>query len=334
MLTRVGIDLGTTNIRFTVPGKGVVINEPTVAALSARDQSVIAVGVEAKRMLGRTPDSIIAAYPMREGAIASFKITESILRHYLALLSGRVRFIRPEVVISIPSSITSTERRAVIDAAVRAGARTAFVIKAPVAAALGVNLPIHQPLGHLMIDIGGGKTDVAVIALGDVVASSAIRIGGHHFDRAVASHIRKKHNLIVGEQTAEEIKVKIGAAVTQKKNQTMEISGSNSVTGLPEGIVVSTADVIAALRAELNQIIAAIKAVLQATPPELASDIMNHGMILSGGGALLLGLDQLLTRVTGVPVQVAAEPMLAVARGCGVALENLPAFKRSLLWTR
>lgn len=334
MITQLGIDLGTTHLRITLPQRGIVINEPTVAALSARDQSVIAVGNEAKRMLGRTPESIVASYPMRNGAIASFQITEKILKHYINSLSGRIRFIRPEVVISIPSGITSTERRAVVDVAIKAGARAAYVIKAPVAAALGINLPIAQSVGHMIIDIGGGKTDVAVISLGDVVSSGSIRIGGVHFDQSIINYIRKKHNLIIGEQTAEEIKIKIGAALALPKPLTLEVSGSNTITGLPEGLLISTTDVVTALKPDLAEIIQTIKQVLQRTPPELSADIMDHGMVVCGGGALLRGIETLLTKVTGVPVQVADDPLLVVARGCGEALTQLSAFKKSLLWAK
>lgn len=333
-LTRLGVDLGTTNILIYLPGKGIVIQEPSVVALDAVTNRVMAIGEEAQKMLGRTPNSIIAARPLRDGVIANYRITESMLRHYLNRLSGTIRLVRPELMVAIPAGVTSTERRAVIDACTEAGAKHAYIIKEPIAAALGSGVPIATPAGHMIIDIGGGTTEVAVIALGDIVASSSVRMGGNKIDEAITSYIRKKYSLIIGERTAEHMKIKVGAATPLKKELHMEVSGSNTITGLPESIVVTSNDVVAAIKEPLGEVIAAVKSVLQKTPPELAADVMDKGIVMTGGGSLLRNLDQLLTKVTGVPCQVAEEPMLCVAKGTGIAVENLESFKRSILWAK
>lgn len=333
-LRHVGIDLGTKNILIYVPGKGIVINEPSVVALDAATNRVVAIGEEARLMLGRTPDSIIAAYPLRDGVIANFRITEAMLRHYLNRLAGPFRIIRPEIMVSVPAGVTSTERRAVIDACVDSGARRAYIIKEPIAAALGAGIPISTPSGHMVIDIGGGTTEVAVIALGDIVASTSVRVAGNKIDEAIGNYIRKKHNLIVGEATTEQIKIKVGAAAVLKKELSMEVSGSNTISGLPESIMVTTQDVVPAIREPLYEIIAAVKSVLQKTPPELAADVMDKGIVMTGGGSQLRNLDQLLTKVTGVPCQVAEEPEFCAAKGTGIAVDNLESFKRSVLWAK
>jgi len=334
MIRRIGIDLGTNNILIYLPGKGIVIDEPTVAALDAYDNRIVAFGEEAKKMLGKTPDSIIAARPLRDGVIASFRITEAMLRYFINRVSGRVRLFKPDIMIAVPVGATSTERRAVIDACQAAGAKTAYPIKEPVAAALGANVPIAAAEGHLIIDIGGGTTEVAVISLGDVVASSSTRVGGDKIDQAVSSYIRKKNSLVIGEQTAEEIKIKIGSALPMKKELSMELSGSNSVTGLPQSVLVHTSDIVNAIQEELKGIINTVKAVLQKTPPELAADIMDKGMIMTGGGSQLRNLDQLFTKITGVPCQLAEEPRLCVAKGTGLAIEHLDEYRRSTLWLK
>lgn len=333
-LRRLGIDLGTKNVLVYIPGKGIVINEPSVVALDAATNRVVAIGDEARQMLGRTPDSIIAAHPMRDGVIANYRITEAMLRHFLHRLSGPIRLVRPDMMVAVPAGVTSTERRAVIDACVESGARRAYIIKEPIAAALGAGIPIGTPSGHMVIDIGGGTTEVAVLALGDIVASTSVRVAGNRIDQAISNYIRKKHNLIVGETTAEQIKIKVGAAQPLKGELQMEVSGSNTITGLPESIVVSTADVVPAIREPLAEIIAAVKSVLQKTPPELASDVMDKGMVMTGGGALLRNFDALLTKVTGVPCQLADEPELCVVKGTGIAIEHLNSFKRSIQSTR
>ncbi len=294
----------------------------------------MAIGQEAKEMLGRTPESIIAAHPLKDGVIANFGIAKSMLGYYLNKLSGRIRIFKPELMISIPAGATSTERRAVMDAAIQAGAKGAYLIKEPVAAALGAGVPIASPSGNMIIDIGGGTSEVAVIALGDIIASSSVRVGGNRFDEAITNQIRKKYNLVIGEVTAEKIKTKIGSALPMKKESTMEVSGSNTISGLPESIMVSSSDIVVALRDPLNEIIAAVKSVLQQTPPELASDVMDKGIVMTGGGSLLTGIDNLFTKVTGVPCQTSEDPMLCVARGTGAAIENLESFKKSVLWLK
>ncbi len=333
-LRRVGIDLGTTNILFYVPGRGIVVNEPAVAALDATDNKIMALGKEAKEMLGRTPESIIASHPLREGVIANFRITQQIIRYFLDKISGRVRLIKPDVMVAVPAGVTSTERRAVIDACMQAGAKETYIIKEPLAAALGAGIPIASSSGNMIIDIGGGSTEVAVIALGDIVASSSVRVAGDKIDEAIGDHIRKKYKLIIGEQTAEDIKIKIGSVLTPKKDLSMEVSGSNTISGLPESVMINSSDIAEAAKEPMADILSAVKSVLQKTPPELASDVMDKGMVITGGGAMLRNVDQLLTKITGVPCQTAEEPILCVAKGTGIAVENLEAFRKSVLWAR
>jgi rod shape-determining protein MreB len=331
---RVAIDLGTSTTRVSVPKRGIIINEPSVVAVQSADNSIVAIGRAAHEMLGRTPDSILAARPLRDGVIANYQITQAMLRHFLNQALGRVRLTRPEIMVAIPAGVTSTERRAVLDAAVTAGARTAYVIKQSVAAALGAGISIAGPSGNMVIDIGAGTTEVAVIALGDTVAVNSVRIAGTAMDQAIVSYIRKKYNLVIGEQTAEEVKREIGAALPLKKELTKEVSGSNAVSGLPESVVVTSTDITAAIKPVLQEIMEAVKTVLQDTPPELASDVMERGTVLTGGSAELRKLDELFTKVTGVPCQVAEEPALATVRGVTIATEHLDAFKRSILWSK
>ncbi len=333
MNQKIAIDLGTTST-IVLSHKGIVVNEPTVVALSAEDQSIMAIGGEAKKMLGKTPESIIASYPLREGVIANYRTAQALIRILINRVSGAIRFLKPDLMVTIPSGVTSTERRAVIDACLSAGARNCYVIKDPVAAALGAGIDISSPTGHMVIDIGGGTTDVAVLSLGDIVSSASVRVGGNHFDQAITDFIRKKYNLIIGEQTAEEVKIAVGSVGEEKKNLQMEVSGSNSISGLPESVIVKTSDIAYAVKGPLSDIIATVKVVLQKTPPELASDIMGQGIVMTGGGSMLRQIDALLTKVTGVPCQVSEDPLLAVARGAGVAVENLDSFRKSVLWTR
>ena len=331
MLTkRIGIDLGTSNIRVYLAGQGIMVNEPCVAALS-EDKKIIAMGQEAKEMFGRTPENITAVHPLIDGVIANFGVVSSLLTYYLSKVLGSYRFFRPDVMVAIPAGITSTERRAVIDAAMSAGARKAYVIKVPIAAALGVELPVSLASGSMIVDCGGGTTEVAVLSLGGIVTSNSIRIGGNELNEAIANFIRKKYNIIIGEQTAEEIKITIGS-VLPTEEATMEISGSNSITGLPETIVISSSEVTEALREGIKDIINAVKNVLSNIPPELAADVIDKGIVMTGGGSLLRNIDILLSRVIGVPVHVASEPDLAVVKGTGVALENLQTYKKSLFW--
>ncbi len=305
-----------------------------MAAIDAFDNKIVAFGEEARKMLGKTPDSIVAARPLRDGVIASFKITEAMLRYFINRISGRLRLFRPDIMVAVPVGATSTERRAVTDACIAAGAKNAFLIKEPIAAALGANVPIAAAEGHLIIDIGGGTTEVAVISLGDVVAATSVRVGGNKIDKAIANFVRKKYSLIIGEQTSEDLKVRIGTAMPLKKEMTHELSGTNSITGLPESVIVNSTDVMTAIQEELKEIIGAVKAVLQKTPPELAADIMDKGMIMTGGGSLLRNLDQMFTKVTGVPCQLAEDPRLCVVRGTGIAVEHLDEFRRSVLWAK
>lgn len=334
MLRKIAIDLGTTNVLVFVPKKGIIINEPSVVALQASNNKVMAIGEEAKRMIGRTPESIIAASPLKDGVIANFRIAEAMLRYYINKVSGNIRLLKPDIMVSVPAGVTSTERRAVIDACNAAGAKQTYVIKQPIAAALGAGVPIAAPIGNMIIDIGGGTSEVAVISLGDIVASSSVRIGGNQFDAAISQFIRKKHNLIIGEQTAEEIKIKIGSAQNPKNELKMEVSGSNAISGLPESIMITSEEIVKAVKAPMLGIINAVKDVLQKTPPELASDVMDKGIILTGGGALLRNIDTLLTKVTGVPCEVANDPIECVAKGSGIAIESLDAFKKSVLWAK
>lgn len=334
MSRKIAIDLGTNNIRVYIPKKGIVINEPSVVALQASDNSIMAIGLEAKKMIGRTPESIIAASPLKEGVIANFRIAEAMLKYYINKVSGSVRLFKPDVMISIPAGVTSTERRAVVDASNSAGAKETFLVKQPIAAALGAGIPIATPSGNMIIDIGGGTSEVAVISLGDVVASTSVRVGGNKFDLAIAGYMRKKYSLAIGNQTAEEIKINIGAAQSIKKELKMEVSGSNTITGLPESVMVSSNEIVTAIKSPLLEIINAVKDVLQKTPPELASDVMDKGIILTGGGAQLRHIDTLLTKVTGVPCEVANDPSSCVVKGTGIAVENLDSFKKSVLWAK
>ncbi len=331
---RVAIDLGTNNITVSMPKRGMILSEPSVVAIQTSDNSIMAIGREAHDMLGRTPDSIMAARPLKDGVIASYQITQSMLKHYLGKVLGRVRLVRPEVMISIPAGVTSTERRAVVDAAIAAGAGKAYVIKQSVAAALGAGIQIAGSSGNMIIDIGAGTTEVAVIALGDTVAVNSVRTAGNAFDQAIISYIRKKFNLIIGEQTAEEVKKQIGSAMPLKKELSMEVSGSNAISGLPESVVVHSSDITAAIKGVLQDIMNAVKVVLQNTPPELSSDVMERGIVLTGGSAELRKLDELFTKVTGVPCQVAENPQQCTAKGVTIAIEHLESFKRSVLWSK
>ena len=333
-LKKVGIDLGTTNVLVYVPKRGIVINEPSVVAISKEDGKVLAVGHDAKDMIGRTPDSIVAQRPLKDGVIANYRTTEAMLRYFINKALGGVRLFRAEVMIAVPGGITSTERRAVIDAAMAAGARAAYIIKEPIVAAIGADIPIGSASGHMIIDIGGGTAEIAVLSLGGIVASGSVRIGGNKFDAAIAEHVRKKYNLAVGECTAEEIKIEIGSAMYVDRNMTMEVKGRDMISGLPRTITVSSHDVTDAIQVELEGLIQAVKEVLHKTPPELSADVMDKGMILSGGSSLLRNLEELFAQATGVPAYVAEEPLLCVAKGTGIALENLESYKRSILATR
>jgi rod shape-determining protein MreB len=330
-LRKIGIDLGTANTLVFVPGKGVVINEPSVVAVSLYENKVLAVGNEAKEMLGRTPDTIVASQPLRDGAIADYRVTEAMLRYFIGKVSGRVRFFRPEVVLSIPAGITSTERRAVIDAAIKAGARAAYVVKEPILAAIGAGIPIHTAQGNMIINIGGGTSEIAIISLGGIVAAHSARVGGNRIDQAISDYIKRKYSLAVGERTAEEVKVKIGSALAQVKEDHMDVRGRDLMGGLPKTITLSSNEVTEAIQDELREIINVIKQVLQETPPELAADVMDKGMVLSGGTSQLRYLDQLIAKTIGVPCYVADDPAFCVVRGTGIVLDNLEVYKRTIM---
>ena len=333
-IKKIGIDLGTTNVLVYVPKKGIIINEPSVVAISKSDGKILAVGLEAKDMIGRTPDTIIAERPLKDGVIANYQTTEAMMRYFINKALGGMRLFRPEVMVAVPAGITSTERRAVIDAALAAGARSTYIIKEPIVAAIGADIPIGAASGHMIIDIGGGTAEIAVISLGGIVSSGSVRIGGNKFDRAIADYIRQKYNLAIGERMAEEVKINVGSAVYMEKPLTMEIKGRDMIIGLPRIVSVNSDDTTEALQHDLELLVDAIKQVLHDTPPELSADVMDKGIILSGGSALLRGLDELIAQATGVPTYVAEEPLLCVAKGTGIALENLDSYKRSILATK
>lgn len=331
LIKKIGIDLGTTNSLVYVPKRGIVINEPSVVAVSMIDKKILAVGVEAKEMLGRTPDTIVAVRPMKDGVIADYKTTAAMLRYFVNKALGGVRLFRPEVMVAVPAGITSTERRAVIDATIAAGAKAAYIIKEPIVAAIGADIPIGSPSGHMIIDIGGGTSEMAVISLGGIVASTSVRIGGNRFDSAIAEYIRRKYNLAIGERTAERIKIDIGSAMYMEERLSEEVRGRDVITGLPKTITVTSDDITDAIQAELEGIVQAVKDVLHKTPPELSADVIDKGIIMSGGSSLLRNIDQLITQVTGVSAYIADEALYCVAKGTGIALENLESYKRSIL---
>jgi rod shape-determining protein MreB len=326
----IAIDLGTANTLVWVVGEGLVVNEPTVVAISADDNKVVAVGEEAKRMLGRTPEALIASRPMRDGVIADYQVTEAMLRYFIGKVLGRFQFFKPNVMVCVPAGCTQVERRAALDATLSAGAGHAYLIDEPLAAAIGAQIPVSAPSGHMIIDIGGGSTEAAVISLGGVVSHKSVRVAGNKIDEAIQSYLKKKHNLIVGDQTAEDIKLKIGSAVSTSKPEKLEISGRDLVFGLPRTVVITSGEVTEAIKPVLMQIIGAVKGVLEDTPPELAADIIDKGIIMSGGSAILRNFDKLITTETGVPAHVADEPLLCVVRGTGLVLENIELWKRNV----
>lgn len=327
---RIAIDLGTANTLVWLAGQGLVTNEPTVVAISQEDNKVVAVGNEAKRMLGRTPENLVALRPMREGVIADYEVTEAMLRYFISKVAPKLAFFKPEVMICVPAGCTQVERRAVLDATLSAGARVAYLIDEPLAAAIGAKIPIASSSGHMIVDIGGGAAEAAVICLGGVVVHRSVRVGGNRIDEAIANYLRKKHNLVIGDQTAENIKIKVGSAIRLPKEEVAEVSGRDQVLGLPRTILLSSTDITEAMRTTLLQIIGAIKGVLEDTPPELASDIIERGITMSGGTSLLRNFDRLIVEETGVPAHLAEDPLLCVVKGTGIALENLDLYKRSI----
>ena len=328
---KIGIDLGTANILVYVKGKGVVLNEPSVVAIREDDNKLVAVGEEAREMIGRTPGNVRAIRPMRDGVIADYLITEAMLRYVLEKVAPRVRLFKPEVMISVPSGVTSVEKRAVKDAAIRAGAKDAYLLEEPLAAAIGANVPISGPSGNMIIDIGGGTSEIAVIALGGIVVSDSLRVGGKRFAEAIANSIRRKYNLMIGDRTAEDVKIRIGSALPLEEPLKMEVKGRDMIAGLPRTIPITSLEVTEAIEAPMQQIIGAVRNVLEQTPPELSSDIIDKGMVMSGGGALLRNLDTLLTQVTGIPCHVAENALNSVAIGTGLALEHIGTFRKSLV---
>ncbi len=327
---QIGIDLGTVNVLVYVVGKGVVLQEPSVVAISTRDNKIVAVGSDAADMIGRVPESIRVFRPVRDGVIADYFVTTSMLRHFIRKVVGRNPLFRPQVMMSSPKGITSVERRAVYDAAISAGAKEAYLIPEPLAAAYGVGLPIQTPTGNMVVDMGGGTTEAAVVSMNDIVVWSSIRVGGNRLDQAIINYVRKKYNLIIGDQTAEQLKIQIGSALPLEDELSMEVRGRNQVTGLPKTIAITSEEVMEAMTEPLRQIVNTVKQTLEKTPPELASDIIDRGIVLTGGTAQLHNLDNLLTRETGVPCYVGDNPVAAVAIGAGKAIENLAIMRRFL----
>ncbi len=328
---KIGIDLGTANVLVHVEGKGIVIQEPSVVAVDDENR-IRAVGEEAREMIGRTPGNITAIRPMKDGVIADYVITEAMLRFFInKATGGKFMFSGPEVMISVPAGVTSVEKRAVRDAALKAGAKEAYLIEEPLAAAIGANVPISGPSGNMVIDIGGGTSEIAVIALGGIVVSTSLRVGGNKFDEHIASYIRKKYNLMIGERTAEEVKITIGTALPLERELSMEVRGRDLIAGLPRTIPITSTEIMEAIEVPLQQLVAAVRHVLEQTPPELSSDIIDKGMVMSGGGSMLRNIDKLLTQVTGVPCHVAENPLNCVALGTGEALKHYGFFKKSLV---
>ena len=331
---KLGIDLGTANTLVYLPGKGVVLNEPSVVAVSEEDNKILAVGLEAKDMIGKTPDSIVAYRPMKDGVIADYRVTEAMLRYYINKALGKWNIFKPEVMVSVPAGVTSTERRAVIEAAIKAGAKNAYVVKEPILAAIGAGISIQEPMGHMIVDIGGGTTDVAVISLGGIVSSTSVKCAGNRIDYAIIDYIKKTYNLAIGDRTAEEIKIKIGSAVPIDEELAVMVKGRDFLTGLPRSIELRTNEVVKAISKELREMVKAIKDVLQETPPELASDIIDQGIIMTGGSSQLRNLPELVFRRTGVKAVLADDALYCVAKGTGIALEHLDVYKKSIIAKR
>lgn len=331
---RIAIDLGTANTLVWVAEQGIVTNEPTVVAISADDNRVVAVGEDAKRMLGRTPEALIASRPMRDGVIADYQVTRALLKYFISKVGGKIQIIKPEVMVCVPAGCTQVERRAALDATLEAGAARAFLIDEPLAAAIGANIPVSAPSGHMILDIGGGAAEAAVISLGGVVTHRSVRVAGNKIDEAIQAYLKKNHNLIIGDQTAEDIKIKIGSATILPKEEKLEISGRDLVFGLPRSITVTSSDITEAVRPSLLQIVGAVKAVLEDTPPELAADIIDKGIVMSGGTSTLRNFDKLITEETGVPAHVAEDALFCVVKGTGLVLENLELWKRSVTTKR
>jgi len=330
-IKRIGIDLGTTNTLVFIPGKGAVVFEPTIVAYDLNDNKVLAVGHEAKEMIGRTPNDIGAYRPLKEGVIADYKTTKAMLKYFISKTLGSFNIFKPIVIVSGPAGITSTERRAVINATLEAGAREAYLVREPILAALGAGIPINSASGHMIVNIGGGTSEVAVISLGGIVAWASLRIAGNKFDEVIAEYAKKKYNLAIGEQTAEKVKIDIGSAVSQKNKLECEMRGRDLDTGLPRSIIVNSNEVAEAISGYLEEISETIRSVFLNTPPELAADIIEKGIVIAGGGALLRNIDEFITKVTGVNAYAAEDPMFCVAKGTGIILEHLDVYKRAVM---
>lgn len=330
---KIGVDLGTTNILVYVPNEGIVLNEPSVVAVSD-DSEVLAVGLEAKNMIGRTPDSIRAYRPMKDGVIADYRVTEAMLRYFMRKALGKYNLFRPDVMVSVPAGVSSTERRAVVEAAIKAGAKNAYVVKEPILAAIGAGLPIYEPQGHMIVDIGGGTIDVAVISLGGIVAANSVKCAGNRIDAAIIDYIKKTRNLAIGEKTAEEVKIKVGSALPLEEELVMDLKGRDVLSGLPRVTEVRTNEVVRAISKELRDMIKAIKDVFQETPPELAADIIDDGIIMTGGTSQLRNFPELVKRRTGVKAILADQALFCVVKGTGVALEHLSTYKRTIIAKR
>ncbi len=331
---KLGIDLGTTNVLVYLPEKGVVLNEPSVVAVSSENNKVLAIGAAAKQMIGRTPDGITAYRPMKDGVIADYRVTEAMLRYFMRKALGKWNFFKPIVLVSVPAGVTSTEKRAVIEAAVKAGAKDAYVVKEPILAAIGAGIPIQEALGRMVADLGGGTIDVAVISLGGIVASTSVKCAGNKLDRAIIDHVKKQYNLAIGDKTAEEVKITIGSAVPVTEELSMAVKGRDLVTGLPRTIELKTNEIVQAMNRELREMMGAVRKVLQETPPELASDIIDNGIILTGGTSQLRHLPELVLRRTGVNAKLADDAYYCVARGTGIALAHLDTYKKSIVSKR
>jgi rod shape-determining protein MreB len=331
---KLGIDLGTANTLVFLPGRGVVLNEPSVVAVSEQDNQILAVGNEAKDMIGKTPDSIIAYRPMKDGVIADYRVTEAMLRYFINKALGKWNIWKPEVMVSVPAGVTSTERRAVIEAAIKAGAKNAYVVKEPILAAIGAGISIQEAIGHMIVDIGGGTTDVAVISLGGIVVCTSVKCAGNRLDAAITDYIKKTYNLAIGDKTAEEIKIQVGSAVPVEEELSMTIKGRDFLTGLPRAVEIKTNEIVKAISKELRDMVKAIKDVLQETPPELASDIIDNGIIMTGGSSQLRNLPELVFRRTGVKAVLADDALYCVVKGTGIALDHLDTYKKTIITKR
>lgn len=331
---KMGIDLGTANTLVFLPGKGIVLNEPSVVAISQEDNRILAVGNEAKTMIGRTPEAVVAYRPLKDGVIADYRVTEAMLRYYMNKSLGKWTLIKPDVLISVPAGVTSTERRAVIEAALKAGAKNAYVVKEPILAAIGAGIPIHEAKGHMIVDIGGGTTDVAVISLGGIVASTSVKCAGNRIDQAIADYIKKTFNLAIGDKTAEDVKINVGSAILVEEELTMPVKGRDFISGLPRTVDIKTNEIVKSINRELREIIKAIKDVLQETPPELASDIIDYGIIMTGGTSQLRYFPELVFRRIGVKAVLAKDPLYCVVKGTGIALDHLDVYKKSVISKR